>query len=183
MLRFLLDHNFQPPQFDVHALDRTVIYEPLAQWRPDFAATTTPDWIVHLQADRDGFDGVVTDDWHQLEQDEEVLALEQTRLSVITWRKGLNDPVQQWGSLLAYMPQIRRRIEEAGPSIIRLPVPQLPYDSRESTRGVSYRYANEKRKIKRPTLAREVLPDMIEELEARGMGDLVPVLQRRPRRR
>ncbi|MBW3654326.1 MAG: hypothetical protein KY433_12270 [Actinobacteria bacterium] len=59
VLRFLLDHNFQPPQFDVHALDRTVIYEPLAQWRPDFAATTTPDWIVHLQAHQDGFDGVV----------------------------------------------------------------------------------------------------------------------------
>ena len=183
MLRLLLDHNFQAAQFDVHTLDRTVRYEQLVDWRPDFAERSTPDWVIHLQAYVDGFDGIVTSDWHQLEQAEEVIALEQTRLSVITWRKGMNDPIQQWGSLLLYMPMIRQRIEQDGPSIIRLPVPQLQPDSRESTSGVSYRYAMEKAKVKRPTLVKEVVPDMIDELEERDLTDLIPVLQKRPPRK
>jgi hypothetical protein len=151
-------------------------------WRPDFAETSTPDWIVHLQAHADGFDGVVTSDWHQLEQNEEVVALDHTRLSVITWGKGMVDPVQQWGSLLVYMPQIRRRIAQEGPSLIRLPIPHLSHASAEPTAGISHRYANEKLDIPRPTLLKEVVPEMIEELEERGLQDLIPMLRRRPRR-
>lgn len=158
-------------------MDRTVSYEPLARWRPEFAEVSTPDWIVHLQAYVDGFDGVVTADLSQLDQDEEVLALDQTRLSVVTWRRGLNDPIQQWGSLLVYMPQIRQKIAQDGPCVIRLPVPQLQPDNAEVTRGISNRYANDKVKIPRATLVRETLPEMVEILRERQLDHLVPVLE------
>lgn len=183
MLRLLLDHNFPPAPFAVHELDRTVSYEPLGGWHPEFAEVSTPDWVIHLQAYADGFDGVVTADWHQLEQHEEVIALDQTRLSVITWRKGLDDPIQQWGSLLVYMPQIRHKIEHEGPSVIRLPVPQLQPDNVEAMRGISNRYASEKAKLPRATLVKETLPDMLEVLRERGLEHLAPILEGpRPRR-
>lgn len=92
MLRLLLDHNFPSAPFDFEKLDRTVRFEALVKWRPAFAKVSTEDWIVHLAAGFDGFDGVVTNDAGQLEQEPEVIALDQTRLSVITWRRGTNEP-------------------------------------------------------------------------------------------
>jgi hypothetical protein len=184
VLKLLLDHNLDVAPFDVHELDKTVTYVALRTWRPDFVEVSTPDWIIHLQAAHEGFDGIVSSDWHQLVQDEEVIALDQTRLSVITWRKSLDDPVQQWGSLLAYMPQIRARIQAEGPSVITLPVPTLePKTNVEPMRGISNRYATGRRDIPRATMVKEALPEMIELLEARGLGHLAPILKGpRPRR-
>lgn len=182
MLRLLLDHNFPSAPFDFEKVDRTVRFEALASWRPAFAEVSTEDWIVHLAAGFDGFDGVVTNDAGQLEQDPEVIALDRTRLSVVTWRRGTNDPVQLWGSLLVYMPQIRHKIEQDGPSIIRLPTGQLPPDNVQPTAGISTRYAV-KRKTSVATLRRLWLPEMETELRERGLDELITALKaRRPPR-
>lgn len=85
----------------------------------------TPDWYLYLRADEDGFDALVTSDWHQSEQPEELWALSRTRLSIITWKHPVDDPIREWGQLLAYLPEIRRMIEEHGPSILFLPSPRL----------------------------------------------------------
>lgn len=185
MLRLLLDQNFPPPVVNVEDLDHTIEYVHLSRWRPEFANVSTPDWLIHLAADADGFDGLISSDYNQLDQDEEVVALACTTLSVVTWSAGVNNPVTQWGSLLAYMPQIRAHIEREGPTVFTLPVPRLRADHHAPTAGISRRYtstlgmhANE--------LRSQVLPDMKDELRARGLDDLAPRLDtenRRPKRR
>ena len=49
--------------------------------------------------------------------------------SIVTWRKGTNDPLQLWGQLLAYMPQIKQRCRELGGRVLMLPAPTLQGDS------------------------------------------------------
>ncbi len=51
--------------------------------------------------------------------------LTKTRLSVVTWQKPLADPVVEWGQVMAYLPEIRRMLEQHGPSIVFLPRPVL----------------------------------------------------------
>jgi len=99
-----LDGNFPKPIFDVHALDNNVRYEHLADWRREFVEVSTPDWLIHLAAHEAGFAGVVTRDYHQVSLDEEAVALDRTRLSVITWRRGIDNAIILWGSLRA--PQV-----------------------------------------------------------------------------
>lgn len=52
-----------------------------------------------------------------------------TNLSVVTWRKGIDDPVREWGQLLADLPQIKQRGIEAGGRAIMLPAPSLTNQS------------------------------------------------------
>jgi hypothetical protein len=71
------------------------------------------------------------------------------RLTVVTWRKGIEDPIREWGQLLAYLPQVKRRCLEAGGRVILLPAPSLGSDaffdpkdkvgSEARTRGASVR--------------------------------------------
>jgi hypothetical protein len=107
--------------------------------------------------------------------DEEVVALDQTRLSVITWTRGVDNPIVLWGSLLAYMPQIRHAIEQRGPVIVTLPAPRLPSDHVEGMPGISQRHARAQR-ITGQQLRSQVVPDMVEELEARALPSLIELL-------
>lgn len=157
-------------------MDNNVRYEHLADWRPDLVRVSTPDWLIHLAAHQDHFDGVVTSDYHQLGLDEEAVALDRTRLTVITWTKGIDNAIVLWGSLLSYMPQIRQAIERRGPVIVRLPVPHLRPEHVEVTPGISQRHARTQ-KITAPQLRSAVIPDMVEELRARGMEDLIELLE------
>jgi hypothetical protein len=50
-------------------------------------------------------------------------------LTVVTWRKGIEDPVREWGQLLAYLPQVKQRCLEAGGRAILLPAPSLANDA------------------------------------------------------
>jgi hypothetical protein len=97
--RWLLDQNFPRPRFAADQLDRTVEYVHLYDFNRAFSNTSTPDWVLHLAAEDSGFEGVVTTDPSQLGQDEEAVALTATRLSVVTWRTRIDDPVVLWGSL------------------------------------------------------------------------------------
>jgi hypothetical protein len=125
-LRLLLDQNFpRPPGFDLASVDATI--EAVHVYDHDRALTEggTPDWLIYLRAVEDGFDALVTRDWHQMEQPEEHWVLSNLRLTVVSWRKPLNDSVAEWGHLLAYLPQLKRRIERRQPRVLRLPPPQL----------------------------------------------------------
>lgn len=51
------------------------------------------------------------------------------RLSIVTWRKGIDDPVREWGQLLAYLPDVKRRCLESGGRAIVLPTPSLSNSS------------------------------------------------------
>jgi len=87
-LRLLLDQNFpRPPGFDLWTVDSTV--EAIHVYDHDRGLTEagTPDWLIYLRAAQDGFDALVTRDWHQREQPEELWVLSNLMLTVVSWRR------------------------------------------------------------------------------------------------
>jgi hypothetical protein len=87
--------------------------------------------MIYLIAEQALFTGVVTRDRSQLDQDAELVVLTRNKVSVVTWRRSVEDSVAEWGQLLAYMPQIVRLIERQGPRIILLPEPRLDNSNTE----------------------------------------------------
>lgn len=125
-MRLLLDEGFpSPPGFRVESVDATVEVVSLREFDGALAGASTPDWYLYLRAHEAGFDALVTRDWHQSEQVEELWALSRTDLSVVTWRRPIEDAIREWGQLLAYLPEVRLRIDDHGPSIVFLPSPRL----------------------------------------------------------
>jgi hypothetical protein len=124
--RFLLDQNFpDPPGFDPQQMDHRVSYTHLRVHAAELARVSTPDWMIYLAAAAGGFDGLVTQDLSQLELDTEMIALTISKISVITWQKGGDDPVALWGQLMAYMPQVVRRLDRSDPRVVTLPTARL----------------------------------------------------------
>jgi hypothetical protein len=125
-VRLLLDEGFpSPPGFRPDMVDATVEVTALREFDRSLTGASTPDWYLYLRADEAGFDALVTRDWRQSEQPEELWTLSRTALSIVTGRRSIEDPVREWGQLLAYLPEIRRMLDENGPSIVFLPSPRL----------------------------------------------------------
>jgi hypothetical protein len=125
-VRLLLDEGFpSPPGFRPDMVDATVEVTALREFDRSLVGASVPDWYIYLRAHEAGFDALVTRDWHQSQQVEERWTLAQTDLSVVTWRRPIEDPVREWGQLLAYLPEIRRMVADHGPSVIFLPSPRL----------------------------------------------------------
>jgi hypothetical protein len=85
----------------------------------------TPDWYLYLRAEEARFNALVTRDWRQSAQAEEMWALTRTQLSVVTWADPINDAVAEWGQLLAYMSEILKLIDSHGNCVVLLPHPRL----------------------------------------------------------
>ena len=146
-LRLLLDQNFpRPPGFDLASVDATVEAVHVYDADRTLTETGTPDWLIYLRAVEDGFDALVTRDWHQLDQPEELWVLSNLRLTVISWRRPFNDPVAEWGHLLAYLPQVKRRIERRQPRVLLPPPPQLSAGNEVNPRQALGEYAHQQRR-------------------------------------
>src|SRR5215211_6440336 len=122
-LRLLLNQGFpKPTGFAISELDRSVSVVHLSDFDPALAESRTPDWVLYCRAAEAGFRGFVARDKSQLDQLAEMYVLSRLRsLTVVTWRKGIDDPVREWGQLLAYLPELRKRLAEAGGRAILLP--------------------------------------------------------------
>ncbi|MDA8311485.1 MAG: hypothetical protein M0Z46_12905 [Actinomycetota bacterium] len=60
-----------------------------------------------------GFDPLVTRDKAQVDQALEMWVLSRlVSFSVVTWRRRIDDPIQEWGRLLAYLPEVKRRLSQ-----------------------------------------------------------------------
>jgi hypothetical protein len=129
--RVLLDQGFpKPTGFVIEALDQSVGVSHLSDFAPDLAANSTPDWCVYCAAADGGFDALVVRDRSQLDRLAEMYVLSRLpKLSIVTWREGIDDPVREWGQLLAYLPGVKRRCLESGGRAILLPTPSLSNDS------------------------------------------------------
>ncbi len=104
--RLLLDQNFpNPPGFDVAEVDSSVEVVHLGLHDPTLTAGGTPDWVIYLRAAHDGFDALVTRDLSQTELPEEMLVLTRVRLTLVAFREAVEDPIVEWGQLLAYLPR------------------------------------------------------------------------------
>lgn len=123
----LLDQGFpKPTAFAISELDQSVEVVHFADRFPDLAEHSTPDWYVYCVAAEAGFNALVVRDRSQLDQLAEMYVLDRLKkLTIVTWRKGVDDPIREWGQLLAYLPQIKQRATEAGGRALQLPVPSL----------------------------------------------------------
>lgn len=110
-------------------MDKNLSWQHLWDWNPSLSEDRTPDWVLYCEAAFGGFNALVTRDFTQAEQAEEMVCLSHLEdFHVISWRKRMDDPVAEWGQLLAYLPLIRRYIGEHDSRVIFLPTPVLATD-------------------------------------------------------
>lgn len=173
--RFLLDQNFPEPVFQIAELDPRIEYVHLRSFAPELSRVSTPDWMLYLAADAADLDGIVTRDRSQLDQEHELIALTCTRLTLVTWRHRIEDPVVEWGQLLAYSPQILRAMDAYGPSIILLPAPRLGAENFELARPLGQELAS-RHKISYPELrsrAIGVMQGYLKQRKEPGLGEIL----------
>jgi hypothetical protein len=171
----LLDQNFPPPEkfgIPIHL----VKFTHLSDAAPRLVRVHTPDWVVLLFAAGGRYDALVSRDRSQIELNEERVALASTRLSVVTWRRQIDDPVALWGHLLAYLPKIADVIRREGPHIVTLPAIQLGGDNREKVQAFLRRTTSLERSTI-PELKSRFRPGMLAELKRRNLHELATVLQ------
>lgn len=174
--RFLLDENFPTPRFDPADVDQSVEYIGLHQFDPDL--TSTPDWLIYLRAAEAGFTGLVTRDISQLQQPEELLALMRTDLIIVTWRRPIEDALQEWGQMIAYMPEVLERLErEAKPAIFLLPKPQISVRNIERASSYMGKFAKAQKRSQQQ-IRDEAEGFMVDELRTQGLERLIPILGR-----
>lgn len=177
-LRLLLDQNFpRPPGFDLRSVDATVEAVHVYDHDPALTEAGTPDWLIYLRAAQDGFDALVTRDWHQLDQPEELWVLSNLRLTVVSWRRPFNDPVAEWGHLLTYLPQVKRRIERRQPRAVLLPPPQLGAANEVNPREALNVYATEQRRAVQE-IRQEAEQLVRDYLTATGRSELLGLVDR-----
>lgn len=125
--RLLLDQGFpNPPGFRPESVDKNLSVEHLSHWRPDLSRQRTPDWVLYCEAAEAGFNALVTRDFSQVEQAEEMVVLSRLKdFHVVSWKQRMADPISEWGQLLAYLPALRRYLGEHASRIIFLPSPSL----------------------------------------------------------
>lgn len=86
--------------------------------------------MLYCIAAEAGFDALVTRDRSQLDQLAEMFVLSRLRrFSVVTWRAAIDDPVREWGQLLAYLPEVKRRLRDGAGTAVLLPSPRPGADN------------------------------------------------------
>lgn len=115
----------------MQSVDKTVEVRHLSEFEPQLSINRTPDWLLYCRASEAGFDALVARDRAQLDQQVEMFTLDRLQgFTVITWRKAIEDPVREWGQLLAYLPLIKRWLgREPRPKAILLPEPKLTQEN------------------------------------------------------
>lgn len=175
--RFLLDQNFPTATFGVEELDETVVFVHLAQFAPELAKQSTPDWLVYLAAAEEGFDGIVTRDLDQIKDSSSLVALSNTNLSVVTWATAIEDPVTEWAQLLAYLPEIKKRLAEDRRRILLLPAPRLSHSDQFRKASDLLHEQASIQKTSLNELRSEALGRMRKELGMRRRRDLLKLLE------
>ncbi|WP_420445877.1 hypothetical protein [Candidatus Poriferisodalis sp.] len=129
--RLLLDQGFpKTPLSMIEALDQSVDVTHLYDLDRDLSMSSTPDWYLYLVASQHNFAAFVTRDKSQSNQAEEMLVLSRLpTLSVVTWNEGIEDPIREWGQLLAYLPAVRKQCDLKGGRMIVLPKPRMSKNS------------------------------------------------------
>ena len=101
-IRLLLDQGFpKSPGFDPSDVDRNLDWTHLWDWNPGLSERSTPDWVLYCEAAFGGFNAIVTRDFTQSEQAEEMVCLSRLHdFHVISWKQRMDDPISEWGQLL-----------------------------------------------------------------------------------
>lgn len=171
-MRVLLDENFpDPPGFDPTDLDGNLDAIPLRRHDEQLVGNRVPDWYLYLVAQEAGFDALVTRDWRQSAQTEEMWVATRTDVSIITWKKPQHDPVIEWAQLLAYMPELRRLHADCGPSVFFLPTPSLNRKDHVAKAGDKLGLLASEQGRAKQELIEEARSNAAEWLAERGLAD------------
>ena len=174
---FLLDQNFPNAPLKINQLDASVTYVHMSEQFPELSQVSTPDWLVLLKAaHHGGFDGVVSRDAAQVRQGRELVALQRTELSVVTWRRKIEDAIAEWGQLLAYMPQVSMFIDQHGPHIFLLPDPRIRADMVEKASELAHLEAKKAKEAYGPRRT-QAIEYMASEVNRRGMPERESLLR------
>lgn len=147
-IRLLLDQGFpKPPGFALNTVDATVDAIHLSDFDQELSNNPTPDWYVYCRAVEGGFDALVTRDLKQTKQAPEMFVLSRLkRFAVICWRQPVEDSLAEWGQLIAYLPQIKKRLDDLTRStIILLPKPSLSEKSLHDPTGFLGEISNDRK--------------------------------------
>jgi hypothetical protein len=173
IFRLLLDQGFpKPPGFNPESVDKHIEVVHLSQWNEQLSRNSTPDWIVYCEAALDGFDALVTRDFSQADLEVEMYTLTRlARFHLITFREGVEDPIAEWGQVMAYMPLVRRVLETQPSRVIRLPKPTLSnnqnvFDPRHFLDQISKKSNRSDQEVRHSAL--NVIREAEEILEAEG---------------
>ena len=173
-IRLLLDQGFpKPPGFNIRDIDATVKVTHLSDFDSNLSDNPTPDWYIYCRAAEAGFDALVTRDHNQLGRIVEMIVLSRLeRFAVISWRKPIEDPMVEWGQLLAHLPLIRKRLyaDDFKSSVMLLPKPSLSKDSMEAPSGLLGKIATD-RKLSVAQVRHDAWKELMDELSARGELD------------
>lgn len=99
--------------------------------------------MIYLRAAHDGFDALVTRDLSQTELPEEMLVLTRVRLTLVAFREAVEDPIVEWGQLLAYLPLVRGRNDSKRSQIVLLPRPALSAKNELAPKAALSQIAND----------------------------------------
>ena len=176
-MRLLLDEGSpSPPGFDISDVDDSVEVVALRDFDTGLTGTGTPDWYLYLRAEKAEFGALVTHDSDQLTQAEEFWVISKTKLSLITWRKPISDPIRAWGQLLAYLPEVRRLISQHGPSLALLPTPRLSANRNLAKASDNLRILAKEQAVSYQQKRTAARGAVVEELNRRGEAELLPLL-------
>ena len=98
-----------------------------------------------------------------------------TQLTAVTWANAIEDPIKEWGQLLAYMPLVLRRREREGEHVFLLPKPRLGAENAKKPRALLGLLAS-RRGESFPQVRDEARAIMKSELSARGLSHLAGLL-------
>lgn len=90
----------------------------------------------------------------------------------------MNDSVAEWGHLLAYLPQLKRRIDRRQPRVLRLPPPQLGKGNEVNPREALGEYATEQGRAVQEVM-REAQDIVSSYLDATGRSHLMDLVARK----
>jgi hypothetical protein len=174
-VKLLLDQNFPSPIVDLSSVDASVEVVSLDSFDRELTKPRTPDWLIYLRAAEGGFDAVVTRDRSQLDEAEEMVSLVDSGMNVVTWRHAIEDPIQEWGQLLAYMPLVRNKLEDETSTVLLLPKPSLSKDQVLKAHALAGEIAAN-RMVAFAELRTEARTNMKTDLTARGLSHLAAML-------
>lgn len=169
-LRLLLDQGFpKPPRFNLEDVDSSIEAVHLYDFDRSLSENSTPDWYLYCRAAEAGLDALVTRDFSQAGQELEMYVLTRLpRFVVLAWRKRMDDPVREWGQLLAYLPEIKKRLAQPkAPKVVFLPDPSLTERNfRDPVQTLGEAAAD--RRISVEQVRREAREEVMEWLVVRG---------------
>lgn len=98
-------------------------------------------------------------------------------MNMNTWRLPVEDPIQEWGHLLAYMGLIRKRLDGREGMVIQLPRPSLNTSQIAPARNMLGQVASV-RSTSFPEIRDNARDAMRAELSERSLTDLLAIVGR-----